>query len=99
MIPLAAAVLGAVRETPARIWDALRDPVRLRQSVGRLVETVAPAFVLLLVFGHGWRAALVGAVLIHVGEFLLYEWVLEPLGIAGHYFERGPRWGETFRRP
>ena len=99
MIRLAAAVLGAVRETPARIWDSLRDPVRRRQSAGRLVETVLPAFAVLLLFGHGWRAALAGALLIHVGEFVLYEWVLEPLGIAGHYFERGPRWGERFRRP
>jgi len=93
------AVLTAIRETPRRMWDAVRDPVRLRQSAGRFVETVAPAFVLLLVFGHGWRTALAGAVLIHVGEFLVYEWLLEPLGIAGHYFERGARWGESFRRP
>lgn len=90
---------AAIRETPRRLWDGLRDPVRRRHSVGRFLETVAPAFVLLLLFGLGWRRALVAAVLIHVGEFTIYEYLLEPFRLSGRYFERGPREDEVFRHP
>ena len=38
-----------------------------------------------------------GALAAPLAEFLVYEFVLEPLGVAGHYWERGPRDGETFR--
>jgi len=29
-------------------------------------------------------------------EFIYYEYIAEPLGWSGHYWERGPRDGETF---
>src|SRR5687767_10271473 len=89
----------AIRETPQRILDSLLDQVRLRHSIGRVAETVLPAFVVLLILaGSFWRAG-VGAGLIVVGEWALYEWLLEPLGIAGHYWERSARDDETFSRP
>ena len=45
------------------------------------------------VYWQSWVVALVAP----FAEFVVYEFLLEPLGVAGHYFERGPRDGETFR--
>lgn len=94
-----AAVRAAVLATPRRIWDALRDRARRRQAVARALETVAPAFGVLLLLGHGWRGALGGAVLVHLGEFAVFEWILEPLGWSGHYFERPRRDGTPYDHP
>jgi len=81
-----------------------RSPKRLRNMVARLSET----FVALAVFYWlGPREFImdVGFIL-HFGfaagvamaaEFMWYEFFLEPSGLAGHYFERGPREGETFK--
>ena len=44
------------------------------------------------------RLLLLYSVGIVIGEFALYGFVLEPLGLSGHYWERGPRDGETFTR-
>ena len=87
----------AIKDTPKRIVDAWLDPVRRRHSISRIVESYIPAFIVLTIIGVNW--AFVWAGLIVLGEFLLYEWLLEPLGLSGYYFERGPRDDETFVRP
>ena len=90
-------VSRAIRETPQRIADAWLDPVRRRHSLSRIVEGYIPAALVLTILGVRWAFAWAGLVVL--GEFLLYEWVLEPLGLAGYYWERGPRDDETFVRP
>lgn len=88
----------AIRETPQRMADAWCDPVRRRQSAGRIAESYLPTAAMLGVLGVGWTSFVWG-LLVVAAEFLFFEWLLEPLGIAGAYWERGPRDGETFRRP
>ena len=77
--------------------DAWLDPVRRRHSISRILEGYIPAFIILTILGIPW--ALMWAGLIVLGEFLLYEWLLEPLGLTGYYWERGPRDDETFVKP
>ena len=91
-------ILRAVRETPRRIADAWLDPVRRRHSISRIAESYVPALAILLILGHGWMS-FAWAAAITLGEFLLYEWVLEPVGLAGYYWERAAREGERFVRP
>ena len=93
------AITFAISDTPRRVADAWVDPVRRRHSIGRIVESYVPICALLLVLGHGWRAAITGAIIALVGEFVIFEYLLEPLGLSGHYFERGPRDEEIFTRP
>jgi len=81
----------------SRIVDAWVDPLRRRNVLARIVESVVPAF-LVLVFLVGLDAFWL-VLFIVLGEFLLYELVLEPWGLSGHYWERGPRDGEVFTRP
>ena len=71
--------------------DSMLDPIRRRQVLGRVAETAVPAF---LITWSLWQTAA-----IVFGEFLFYELVLEKVGVVGHYWERGPRDGETFTRP
>ena len=85
------AIREAVFATPQRIADAFIDPIRRRQIFGRIAETAVPAFIVTFSI---WKTAV-----IVLGEWLLYEWLLEPLGVAGHYWERGPRDGERFKKP
>lgn len=92
-------MLKAILETPKRLWDALTDPVRLRHSISRLIETVVPACLVLRLLGMDPWLAILAAILIHIGEFAIYEYILEPLGVTGRYFERGPREDETFINP
>ena len=68
------------------------SPKRLRNMAGRLSETLLALLVFWLI-GPTWYA-IIAALL---AEFVLYEFVLEPAGLVGHYFERGPRDGETFK--
>lgn len=62
--------------------------------ISRCVETLVPCG-LVLAWPLLWWA-IPASLAILLGEFLLYEFVLEPLGLTGHYWERGPRDGETF---
>ena len=92
------AITFAISDTPRRVADAWIDPVRRRHSISRIVESYVPIGALLLVLGHGFASfgwAALGVLL----EFLLYEWILEPLALAPPYWERGPSPGETFERP
>lgn len=106
--------------TPKLSWvrDALTDPQRRKHVVSRVIEGFVPTTLTCfaaveLANGFYWplMAALascaVGAVST-VGQYALYEFVLEPLGTAknpvfvtGHYWEREPRSdeGETFVKP
>ncbi len=81
-----------------RVRDALLDPVRRRHVLARVAESALPVAGALWIAAvrPGWLLGLTAAVVL--AEFLLYELVLEPLGWAGPYWERGPRDGETFLR-
>lgn len=83
--------LAPILDMPKRLVNVALDPYRRRQALFRIVETVVPAF--LITFSIWKTAAIV------LGEFVLYEFLLEPVGVAGHYWERGPRDGERFVRP
>lgn len=102
-------VLGFIR-------DAILDPQRRKHVISRIIEGFLPTFAivfLLLMASNGWYWPLMGMIvsavaagLSTVGQFLLYEFVLEPLGktknpifTTGRYWERGPREDETFKRP
>ena len=92
------AVLLALRDTPTRLADAWRDPVRWRNSISRIAEGwVGGALAAWLAGGGAW-SPLIGLAA-PAAEFAVYEYVLEPLGLTGHYWERGPRWNERFVRP
>lgn len=98
MLRLLAAV-KAIQETPRRIADAWLDPIRRVHSISRIAEGFVPALIVFRLFGLSWPRAIVWAGAVVLGEFVLYEWVLEPLGLAGYYWERGPRDDEIFVRP
>lgn len=80
-----------------RLRDGWMDPLRRRNSLARIAESYLPSLCVLVAVGQGWRA-LGWAAAITFLEFVLYEFVLEPLGWIGPYWERGPRDGETFTR-
>ncbi len=83
-----------------RVRDALLDPVRRRQVLSRVAESALPVTGALWVAGVGSVLSLIGLTAATIiAEFLLYELVLEPLGWAGPYWERGPRDGATYSRP
>lgn len=86
----------AIQETPKRISDAWRDPIRRRNSISRIVEALVGGGAAILGFlWLGW----LGVLLAVPAEFIYYEYLAEPAGWSGHYWERGPRDGETFKRP
>lgn len=90
------AIKNVLLDLPRRI-QAFRDPLRRRNLAGRIAETLIPTFLVLWVGVTGeWMLSLRWAGGVVLGEFLLYEFLLEPLGWSGHYWERGPRDGESF---
>lgn len=81
------------------LTDWLQDPVRVRHVILRVMETVLPAIVVLYGLRVRWRRRIptwAVVALILLGEFLLYEFVLEPYWGAGPYWERGPQDWEVF---
>jgi hypothetical protein len=80
----------AILATPKRIQDSWVDPVRRKHSISRILETLIPVAIIT----RSWWMPIV----IVVGEWMLYEWILEPIGWSGPYWERGPADGETFTR-
>ena len=69
---------------------------RSKNGVNVAMKNLSDFVVTLLVFwliGPTWYAVILAL----LAEFVLYEFVLEPAGLVGHYFERGPRAGERFR--
>ena len=83
-----------------RIIDGWVDPIRRRNSISRIVEGLIGCLVTLMGFvflPFPWVILSPGLGVL--AEFIVYEFVLEPCGFSGHYWERGPRSGEEFRRP
>lgn len=74
---------------PYFLWDALTYPPRRRQVCWRLVEVLVG--LLVVFYLPTWQGVLAGL----ASEFLVYEFLLEPLGLAGYYWERGPRGGDS----
>lgn len=89
--------LSPILEFPSRVKDAFTDPVRRRHIIGRIAETWVPSAAILSLVAGWWALALAPAIVI--GELAMYEFVLEPLGWTGHYWERSPRDGEVFINP
>lgn len=88
------AIGEALRDMPRRLRGAFRDPLRRRNLAGRVFEAlVGGGAAIGGAWVWGWPA---GLLLAPLAEFVVYEFLLEPLGWAGHYFERGPREGEAF---
>jgi hypothetical protein len=76
------------------LTDWLKDPQRRWQMWLRVLETYIPATLVLLYPCGAWALAYAAA--ITLGEFLLYEFVLEPYCGAGPYWERTPPDGKSF---
>lgn len=94
--PAKSPTLTAVRETPKRFANAWRDPLRRRNGLSRVGEALVGGGAAVLGFmALGWW----GLPLAIVAEFAYYEYIAEPNGWSGPYWERGPRDGETFKRP
>lgn len=100
------AILFAIRDMPQRIRDGWTDPVRRRYLLWRIVEEWAGGAAVgvgvlwrLDRLADSWWQAPAWALLTPVVTFVVYEFLLEPLGAAGHYYERGPRVGEVFTFP
>ena len=77
---------------PGFLWDTVRSPLRIRNVLSRLSET-GVALAVFAYFGPSFMAVVYAL----MAEFVWYEFILEPAGLAGHYFERGPREGEKFK--
>ena len=91
-------ILRAIVETPKRIKDAFTDPVRRRHVLARFLECGAAAVAVgVVVKVAGWYGLALGPLVGIFVDFMVYEYITEPLGWAGHYWERTPRDGETFR--
>lgn len=98
--------------TDVGLWraltDWLHDPQRRWQVIWKAVEVGVGISAALTIFAAGMRkkrSRLAIAVLIAaavaagiIGSWLVYEFILEPLGLAGPYWERTPAPGTTFRR-
>ena len=82
-----------ISRIPYFVRDAITYPPRRRQVCWRLVEVLVGLLVVL--YWPSWAGVLTGL----VGEFLVYEFILEPLGLAGLYWERGPRPGARQAQP
>lgn len=89
----------ALKRMPWCMIDAFADPLRRRNTLARIGECCVGGLTAVLTAAfapYGLFLALPAGAL---AEFLVYEFLLEPLGYAGHYWERGPRDGEEFKRP
>lgn len=83
------------------LWNAVRDPIRRRNVCSRIIEGLAGGLAVAAIPSAVWLTwwPLACAPLAPLVEFLVYEFLLEPAGLSGHYWERGPRDGEVFRWP
>ncbi len=89
------------------LTDWLYDPQRRSQVFWKIVEVGVGIVVALAIYSAGMRkrqsrtgAALVIVSAVAAGilaSWLLYEFILEPLRLAGPYWERGPVPGTVFR--
>lgn len=90
------------------LTDWLSDPQRRWQVLWKTVEVGIAVLVALAIFQAGMRkrpgrpaavaivvAALAAGIL---ASWLAYEFIFEPLRLAGPYWERTPALGTTFRR-
>lgn len=69
------------------LWDALAYPPRFRNSFFRVVESLVGLGLVYLV-PTPWMILVA-----LLAEFLFFE-VIEPFGLTGYYWERGPREGD-----
>jgi len=91
-----------ILEFGRRVRDAFTDPLRRRNILGSVIERalgIWGALLLTILISPWWLATVVATVCGIVIMLAVYEFVLEPLGWVGHYWERGPRDGETFKNP
>ena len=71
--------------TPYFLYDALTYAPRRRNVIWKIIESLLG--LLVVWYFRAWWAIPVGL----AAEFLVYEYVAEPLGWTGPYWERGPR--------
>ena len=72
---------------------ALKSPGRLRNLTWRIVESAIGLIAFFFAAAHG-VSFLGSLILAIVAEFVSFEFVAEPTGWTGYYWERGPREGE-----
>ena len=99
MITVIRRFILAIRDTPRNIANAWLDPVRRRHSLSRIIEGYIGGLAVVWFLGVSPWAKPFVALLAPLAEYLVFEYVLEPLGIAGHYWERAAGEGEVFTRP
>ena len=78
-----------LKRVPFMLWDTLTYSPRRRNAAFRVVESLIGLLVVWLM------PSLVGVLAGLIAEVLLFEIILEPFGLAGYYWERGPRDGES----
>lgn len=89
LLTFGCASLKAVQETSVRTREWAEDSVRVRYLLGRVIEScVGGASVGLLALPFG---PLIGCPVAALVDFITYEYILEPYGLVGPYWERGPR--------
>ncbi len=93
-----AASYTAFVNTPKRINDAvIKDPVRRVHVLSRIVEALVGGGITSGIIAGAGAPFTAPAILLGVlGEFIYYEYLAEPAGWTGHYWERGPADGEEF---
>ena len=87
-------------------FDWLKDPQRRKHVFWRVVQTYAGwlvGWLAFMAFLGSWVLdvfviGLAAGVVCVLGNFLLYEFVLEPLGLLGPYWEGGPEDGKPYQR-
>lgn len=98
MISVLRRLVAAILGTPRNITNAWLDPVRRRHSISRIVEGYAGGLAVVWFLGVSPWAKPFAALLAPLAEYIVFEYVLEPLGMSGSYWERAPGEGETFTR-
>lgn len=91
-----------ILEFGKRLRDAFTDPLRRRNIAFSVVERLVgiwSALLLGILVSPWWLAVVFASICGVIIMLFIYEFVLEPLGLVGHYWERGPRDGETFKNP
>ena len=96
-----AATQSAILDTPKRLNDALiKDPVRRTHVLSRVLEgSLGGATTAGILIATGPYLMLPAALAGVLMEFIYYEYIAEPAGWTGYYFERGPRDDEEFIYP
>ena len=95
-----ATTIEAILAQPQRVVDAFTDPVRRKHIFSRIAEaSVGAAITGGIVLAVGFPFVLPAVIAGVLGEYFFYEFISEPAGWTGYYWERGERDDEEFIYP